>query len=362
MLSASGSKRWLSCTPSARLESTLPEPKRNTKGIDFSAEGTLAHTLGEIRLRLYYGQITQEEYESDYKKIQEHQIYQAYTSDERNDFEANVDNYVLYVRSQIGEGDTPLFEQRVDFSEWVPDGFGTADVVILSQHSIRVIDLKFGRGVPVYAQDNPQLRLYALGAYAKFKEEFPEIKEVSYTIHQPRLDSISTDGTSVSKLVDWANYFVKPKAKKAWSGSGEFLPGEWCQFCRAKATCRARSDFNTELAKQDFKEPALLTEEEIIEVLGKAQDLRTWANDVEEYALEKAVKENVMEHMLTIQRELGCRPCLQVHDELDYVVRLDQVDMFEAVVRPIMIAPPTWMPELPLDVEIHHGKTFGDVK
>ena len=294
MLSASGSKRWLSCTPSARLESTLPEPKRNTKGIDFSAEGTLAHTLGEIRLRLYYGQITQEEYESDYKKIQEHQIYQAYTSDERNDFEANIDNYVLYVRSQIGEGDTPLFEQRVDFSEWVPDGFGTADVVILSQHSIRVIDLKFGKGIPVHAQDNPQLRLYALGAYAKFKEEFPEIKEVSYTIHQPRLDSISTDGTSVSKLVDWANYFVKPKAKKAWSGSGEFLPGEWCQFCRAKATCRARSDFNTELAKQDFKEPALLTEEEIIEVLGKAQDLRTWANDVEEYALEKAVKENVI--------------------------------------------------------------------
>ena len=294
MLSASGSKRWLSCTPSARLESTLPEPKRNTKGIDFSAEGTLAHTLGEIRLRLYYGQITQEEYESDYKKIQEHQIYQAYTSDERNDFEANVDNYVLYVRSQIGEGDTPLFEQRVDFSEWVPDGFGTADVVILSQHSIRVIDLKFGRGVPVYAQDNPQLRLYALGAYAKFKEEFPEIKEVSYTIHQPRLDSISTDGTTISKLVDWANYFVKPKAKKAWSGAGEFLPGEWCGFCRAKAQCRARSDYNTELAKQDFKNPRLLSEEEVSEVLVKAQNLKTWVNDVEEFALNRAVDQGVI--------------------------------------------------------------------
>ena len=131
-----------SCTPSARLESTLPEPKRNTKGIDFSAEGTLAHTLGEIRLRLYYGQITQEEYETEYAEVKAHQIYQAYTSDERDDFEANVDNYVLYVRSQIGEGDTPLFEQRVDFSDWVPDGFGTADVVILSKHAIRVIDLK----------------------------------------------------------------------------------------------------------------------------------------------------------------------------------------------------------------------------
>jgi len=182
----------------------------------------------------------------------------------------------------------------VDFSDWVPDGFGTADVVILSKHSIRVIDLKFGKGIPVHAQDNPQLRLYALGAYSKFKEDFPEIKEVSYTIHQPRLDSISTDGTSIAKLVDWANYFVKPKAKKAWSGSGEFLPGEWCQFCRAKAQCRARSDYNTELAKQDFKNPRLLSEEEVSEVLVKAQNLRTWVNDVEEFALTRAVTENIV--------------------------------------------------------------------
>jgi hypothetical protein len=294
MLSASGSKRWLSCTPSARLEATLPEPKRNTKGIDFSAEGTLAHTLGEIRLRLQFNQITQQEYEIEYQKIKSHEIYQNYTTEEAEDFQANVDNYVLYVRSQIGEGDTPLFEQRVDFSDWVPDGFGTADVVILSKHSIRIIDLKFGKGIPVSAQDNTQLRLYALGAYSKFKEEWPEIHEVIYTIHQPRLDSISSDGTTITKLVDWANYYVKPKAKKAWSGSGEFLPGEWCGFCKAKATCRARSDFNTELSRQDFKEPPLLTEEELVEVLAKAQDLRTWANDVEEYALEKAVKENVI--------------------------------------------------------------------
>jgi hypothetical protein len=182
----------------------------------------------------------------------------------------------------------------VDFSDWVPDGFGTADVVILSQRSIRIIDLKFGRGVPVSAQDNPQLRLYALGAYAKFKEEYPNIKEVSYTIHQPRLESISTDGTTLTKLLDWANYFVKPKAKKAWSGSGEFLPGDWCQFCKAKAQCRARSDFNTELAKQEFKDPPLLNEEELSNVLAKAQDLRTWVNDVEEYSLKKAIEENVI--------------------------------------------------------------------
>jgi len=287
LLSASGSKRWLTCTPSARLEATLPEQKRQPGAFDFSQEGTTAHSLAEIKLRQYFGQIESQDYEKEYTEIKSTPYY-------NDDFEANVDNYVLYVRSQIGEGDTPLFEQRVDFSDWVPDGFGTADVVILSKHSIRVIDLKFGRGVPVNAQDNTQLRLYALGAYAKFKEEWPDIKEVSYTIHQPRLDSISTDGTTIIKLVDWANYFVKPKAKKAWAGAGEFLPGEHCQFCKAKAQCRARSDFNTELTRLEFRDPPLLDEDEISLVLSKAQDLRTWVNDVEEHAVNRAVDSNII--------------------------------------------------------------------
>jgi hypothetical protein len=287
LLSASGAKRWLTCTPSARLEATLPEQKRKQGAFDFSQEGTMAHSLAEVKLRHYYGHIGIEEYQTEYDIIKNTPYY-------NDDFEANVDNYVLYVRSQIGEGDTPLFEQRVDFSDWVPDGFGTADVVILSKHAIRVIDLKFGKGIPVHAQDNPQLRLYALGAWSKFKEEYPDIKEVSYTIHQPRLDSISTDGTSLTKLVDWASYFVKPKAKKAWSGSGEFLPGDHCQFCRAKATCRARSDFNSEIAKLEFKDPPLLDSEEVSLVLSRAQDLRTWANDVEEYALAQAVDANII--------------------------------------------------------------------
>jgi len=287
LLSASGSKRWLTCTPSARLEATLPEQKKASGSFDFSQEGTIAHSLGEIKLRYHFGQIGIEEYNRELEIIKATPYYD-------DDFEAYVDNYVLYTRSQIGEGDIPLFEQRVDFSDWVPDGFGTADVVILSKYKIRVIDLKFGKGVPVAAMDNTQLRLYALGAYSKFKEEYPEIREVEYTIHQPRLDSISSDGTSITKLLDWANYFVKPKAKKAWSGSGEFLPGDHCQFCRAKAQCRARSDFNTELAKQEFKAPPLLSEDEISEVLIKAQDLRTWVNDVETYALDRAVEKEII--------------------------------------------------------------------
>jgi hypothetical protein len=282
------------CTPSAKLESTLPEQKRGLKAFDFSAEGTLAHSLAEIKLRLQFNQIGHDEYDRELELIKIHPIYQNYTPDERDDFEAHVDSYVIFVRSQIGEGDVPLFEQRVDFSEYVPDGFGTADVVILSKYKIRVIDLKFGKGIPVSAMDNPQLRLYALGAYEKFKEEYPEIREVEYTIHQPRLDSISTDGTSLAKLLDWAAYYVRPKAKKAWSGAGEFLPGDWCGFCRAKAQCRARSDFNTELARQEFKAPALLDSDEFSLVLSKAQQLRTWVNDVEEFALTRAVTENII--------------------------------------------------------------------
>ena len=160
LLSASSSKRWLTCTPSSRLEATLPEPKKPAGSFDYSQEGTMAHSLAEIKLRHHYNQIGYEEYNREYEIIKNTPYF-------NEDFEANVDNYVLYVRSQIGEGDTPLFEQRVDFSDWVPDGFGTADVVILSKHSIRVIDLKFGKGVPVSAVDNPQLRLYALGAYSK---------------------------------------------------------------------------------------------------------------------------------------------------------------------------------------------------
>jgi hypothetical protein len=293
MLSASSSKRWLTCTPSSRLESTLPEIKRPAGAFDVSAEGTLAHSLAEIRLRLYYNQISSEEYNREYEIIKIHNIYKGYSEEDRADFEAHVDNYVLYVRSQIGDGDTPLFEQRVDFSDWVPDGFGTADVIILSKHKVRVIDLKFGKGIAVDAKGNTQLRLYALGAYSKFQEEFPDIHEVEYTIHQPRLDSITTDSLSISRLLDWANTYVKKQAKKAWAGSGEFVPGEHCQFCKAKAQCRARADFNNEIAKQEFRDPPLLSQDEIASIISKASEIKSWLGDIEDYALGQAVEKGV---------------------------------------------------------------------
>jgi hypothetical protein len=287
LLSASGSERWMACTPSARLEATLPEQKRATGSFNYSEEGTMAHTLADAELSLLYGHIKKAEHDKIIKEVKSTEYYSK-------EFHEYVTNYVLYVRSQIGDGDTPLFEQRVDFSDYVPEGFGTADVVILSKNKVRVIDLKFGKGIPVSAKDNSQLRLYALGAYCKFKEEFPDITEVEYTIVQPRLDSITTDKTTIDKLLDWAQYYVKPKAKRAWGGSGDFVPGDHCQFCRAKAQCRARSDFNNELAKLDFREPPLLSEDELTLVLERVGSLKTWANDVEEFALSRAVNEQVM--------------------------------------------------------------------
>jgi hypothetical protein len=281
LLSASGSKRWMACTPSARLEAVLPEPKRKSGAFDFSQEGTTAHQLAEAKLRRHYGQMTAKEYIAEVNAVKETPYY-------NDEFEQHVDNYVLYVRSQIGEGDTPMFEQRVDFSDWVTEGFGTADVVILSETKVRVIDLKFGKGISVDAKDNPQLRLYALGAWNKYKDKFPNIEEIEYTIHQPRLDSITTDHTTLTKLLDWAEHVVKPKAKKAWAGQGEFVAGDHCQFCRAKAQCRARSDFNNMAAAADFRLPALLTEAELAKVLEKAPEARKWLSDVEAYLLKRA--------------------------------------------------------------------------
>ena len=287
ILSASSSKRWLTCTPSARLEATLPEIRKPAGAFDYSLEGTMAHTLAEAKLRHHYNQITIDEYKREYEIIKATPYYSE-------EFENYVDNYVLYVRSQIGEGDRPLFEQRVDYSDWAPDGFGTADVVILSKHRIRVIDLKFGKGIPIEAKDNSQLRLYALGAWSKFQDECQDVKEVEYTIVQPRLESITTDGTSLTRLLDWANYYVKPKAKKAWAGAGEFVPGDHCQFCRAKHTCRARGDFVNELAALEFKPAATYTDEEMDLFLTRSGNLKAWIGDVEQYFTERAIKQNII--------------------------------------------------------------------
>ncbi|MFZ5817263.1 MAG: DUF2800 domain-containing protein [Bacillota bacterium] len=286
ILSASGAHRWLACPASARLEQEFPDSTST-----YAEEGTLAHALAELELRHFLGGLTWEDYESILEPIASNPLY----SGEMYDYvQQHVD--LVIERINAARAATPdalvFLEQRLDFSRWVPDGFGTGDVVIIADGTLEVIDLKYGKGVPVSAEGNPQIRLYGLGALDSFGTLY-EIDRVRMTIVQPRLDSISTEEMSVEDLVTWGDTVVLPAAMLAYSGEGPYAAGEHCQFCRAKAQCRARAEANLELAKYDFRAPALLTHEEIAEILSRAEELQKWAADLQAYALDQAVNHGV---------------------------------------------------------------------
>ena len=181
-----------------------------------------------------------------------------------------------------------LIEQHVDFSEYVPDGYGTADCVIVSDDKLHIIDFKYGMGVLVDATDNPQMKCYALGALAIYDSLY-DIKEVSMSIFQPRRENVSTWTISVDELKSWAEEVLKPKAEMAMNGEGEYYPGEWCTFCRAAVRCRARAEEKLKLAQEEFKLPPLLTDSEIEKILSVIPDLTKWANEIMTYATESAV-------------------------------------------------------------------------
>lgn len=283
ILSASGASRWMACTPSARLEQQF-----ENKTSEYAAEGTLAHELGELKLKKVLEGLSSRSFNSKLKKIQENKLYTA-------DMPDYVDVYVDTCLERYSEAraKTPdaLFkiEQRLDFSKWVPEGFGTGDFVIIADGTMEVCDLKYGKGVPVSADNNKQMMLYALGAISEFSFLY-DIEKVRMTIIQPRLDNISTFEVTVEELLKWAEEFVRPRAELAIKGEGEFFSGDHCRFCRAKAVCRARADKNLELAKYDFQEPPTMDNNDIAYVLSKVDELVSWASDVKEYALEEALK------------------------------------------------------------------------
>ena len=202
--------------------------------------------------------------------------------------------YVSYVLEQVETAKQVcadpivLIEQRVDFSRWVEEGFGTADNIIIADGVLKICDYKHGRGVEVSATENPQMMCYALGALELFDDIY-DIDTVSMTIFQPRRDNVSTYDISKEELYRWADEVLKPAAELAFAGDGNFLCGEWCGFCKAKHDCRARAEANMELAKYDFKLPPLLTDEEIEDVLARVDDLVSWASDIKEYALQQAI-------------------------------------------------------------------------
>ena len=283
VLSASSASRWLTCTPSARLEQNY-----ESKTSEYAAEGTLAHELGELRLNLNLEEITVRKYSSEFKKIEANELF---TKDMPDYVQMYVDTCMEKVSEAKAKTTDAQFriEQRLDFSEWVPDGFGTGDFLIIADGTMEIVDLKYGKGVPVSAIGNKQMRLYALGAIAQFGFLY-DIQQVKMTIVQPRLDSISTDELQAEELLRWAEEFVRPRAELAFKGEGEFCAGDHCGFCKAKAVCKARADKNMELAKYEFKSPLTLDSAEIADILGKADELINWAKDVQAYALEQALK------------------------------------------------------------------------
>ncbi|OME86507.1 MULTISPECIES: DUF2800 domain-containing protein [Paenibacillus] len=285
LLGASKADQWINCPPSARQQENVPD-----KRSEFSDEGTAAHELSELILRRRLTPCNAAERKKLDKAIADFKKTNTFYGPE---MENAVAAYVEVVEERFmaakarSKDAVILFEERVDFSEWVPDGYGTGDVVIISDWMLDVIDLKYGKGVPVSAIGNPQLRLYGLGAWSNWNYLY-SIKEVSMTIVQPRLDSVSTDTLPLGELIEWAENVVTPAAALADAGVGEYQPGSHCRWCKVKGNCRARADENMKALAYEFQDPALLSMDEIGSVLFVAEQLKVWAKDVEEYAFDQA--------------------------------------------------------------------------
>ena len=272
-LSASSAHRWMNCNPSANLEREFAD-----KSSEAAAEGSAAHALCEHKLR---------------KSLKQRSTRPTskYDSDE---MEMYTDSYLEFVLEQIEIAKQHcadpfvLIEQRLDFSCYVPDGFGTGDCLIVADKLLHIIDFKYGLGVLVDAEDNPQMMLYALGALRLFDALY-DIDTVSMTIFQPRRENVSTWTISVSELEEWAEKTLRPKAELAFKGEGEFNPGPWCTFCKAAVKCRARAEEKLALAQYEFAKPPLLTDEEIEDILSRLDDLTKWANEIAAYAQDAAI-------------------------------------------------------------------------
>lgn len=273
LLSASSAHRWLHCPPSAKLTAGVTEAPSEA-----ALQGTAAHALAEHKLRRAL-------------KQQSKRPVSKYEDDEMN---THTDDYVSYVleqyeqAKQVTSGAVIYIEQHLDFSNVVPGGFGTGDCLIVADGTLHVIDLKYGLGVLVEAECNPQMMLYAIGALALFDALY-DIEQVALTVFQPRRENVSTWTISVTELNKWAEQTLKPAAELAAKGEGEFYAGAWCQFCKIASTCRARAKANLELAKFEFAPPAELSADEVAEVLAQIPELTRWASDVQDYALSQAL-------------------------------------------------------------------------
>ena len=275
LLSASSSHRWLACPPSARLCENYEDT-----GSEYAQQGTDAHSLCEHKLKLSLGMETEDPTEG-----------LSFYDEEMEECACGYADYVLsLVEEAKRECKDPvvLIEQRLDFSRFVEEGFGTGDCVIIADGTLYIIDYKHGKGVEVSAEGNPQMMLYALGALELFDGIY-DIDTVRMAIYQPRRENVSVYAMAKDDLLKWAVGELAEKAKLAYAGEGEFCAGEHCRFCKAKAVCRKRAEYNLELAKYDFEIPATLEDDEIAAILIKVDELAAWAADVKEFALQQAL-------------------------------------------------------------------------
>lgn len=281
LLSASAAHRWLHCTAAPRFEMRFPEIVS-----EHAEAGRLAHTICELKvLKSFTETIKPRTYTTRFKKLKENPLYQ-------DEMDKTSDIYIDYLTEAAMRYDVKpsvAAEVRVDFSDFVPQGFGTCDCVMIGGDTLTIVDYKHGSGVPVSAENNPQMRLYALGALKRYRSVYGDaIQNVKMTIVQPRIHSTpETESITVGELLDWGES-IKPVAAKAYMGLGIFSPGDHCRFCRGKAQCRARADRN--MALEEFKDciPGdSLTDAEIGDLLTRGQELCKWYKDLENYALNR---------------------------------------------------------------------------
>lgn len=283
LLSPSKSKQWLACPPSARLNAKIDE-RFGEQSSEYAREGTKAHALAELKLRLELGEINKFSYEAQRKTL----------GDIPKEMDRYTDDYFdtvmeLYYMAKRTCPDTQLFvEQRLDMSPWIPGCFGTGDAVIVSDDVLVVCDLKYGKGVPVVAEGNPQARCYGLGAYNAFGAIYA-FKSVRNIIIQPRLDSVTEETLPLDELLAWGSS-IAPIAEQAWRGEGEFHTGEHCRFCNARAICKARAFESFDVLTHCIDSPDVLPDELIPGLLRVADTAEAWLKDLKAYALAQALR------------------------------------------------------------------------
>ncbi|MCM3747426.1 DUF2800 domain-containing protein [Paenibacillus pasadenensis] len=281
LLSASSSHRWLHCTPSARLEETLPDSESEA-----AKRGTLAHEMAELKLRKHFvDPMGPRKFNAAMKKFKAEPLYESVMDE-------HTSAYLEYIQAIVHAFPTPphiAIEQRVNYSHIAPEGFGTADCTIIGSGRLHIIDYKNGSGVPVSAEDNPQMKLYALGALAKYGFLYP-IDVIHVAIVQPKVwDKPSEWSISVADLIAWGES-IKPVADLAWRGEGEFVIGDHCGFCRAKTTCRARVEQLLSVEEHQAKKPPLISWEEVADVLRRAEGIVKWYEAIKKAALAHALQ------------------------------------------------------------------------